>query len=132
MTTPTPAPAPVAPNPSLFETLISVLQTEPALVTNLLGAAAVLIGAFVSTVTQSQEAAIVTIATALITVLTASLAKPVKVSLIAGAVVTGLTAAVAFGLKVPAEDLAIISTAITSVLTLILRAHLTPNVSLPR
>jgi hypothetical protein len=128
MTTPTPvAPA----KPSILERLLAVLQTEPALVTNLLGAAAALLGAFAFHVSQGQEAAIVTIGTGVIAVLTASLARPVKYTVITGAVITGLTAAAAFGLKLTPEVLGMISTALGMLLPSVIgRLHLTPNVHL--
>jgi hypothetical protein len=123
MTTPVPAPAP---NP-----LLNILKTEPALFTALLGAAAALLAAFPVGVSQSQEAAIVTIGTAVITLFNAALARPVTVSLLTGAVATGLTAAAAFGLKLSPEVLAMITTSLGYFLPgFLLRLHLTPNTSL--
>lgn len=129
MVTPTPAPA----RPSPLAEIALVFKTEPALVTNLAGTAAALIAAFGVNVTQVQEAAIVTIASALITIVTAFTAKPVKVSVITGAVVTGLTAAAAFGLKLSPDSLAMVTSALGYLIPgLLLRMHLVPNVALRR
>lgn len=123
------APTPVAP----ASPLTNILQHEPALITALLGAAAALIAAFPVGVSQTQEAAIVTIGTALVAILTAALTKPVSVTLITGAIATGLTAAAAFGLKLSPDVLAMITTAVGYFLPgLLLRLHLTPNVALRR
>jgi hypothetical protein len=128
VTTPvTPAPATQTP----VEKLLFILQSEPALITTLAGSAAALIGAFVVNVGQTQEAAIVTIASALIALITASLAKPVKYSVITGAVVTGLTAAAAFGLKLSPEILGMVATGLGYLLPgIVARLHLTPNILL--
>lgn len=126
---PAPAPAPVRSNP--LEQLLYVLQTEPALVTNLLGAAAALLGAFLFHANQGAEAAIVTIGTGVIAIITASLAKPVKYTVITGAIVTGLTAAAAFGLKLSPDVLGLIATSLGMFLPAVFgRLHLTPNVTL--
>lgn len=108
-----------------------LLRTEPAIFANFLAVAATLIAAFAFTVTQNQEAAIVVISTAVITVLVSALARPVQVPLLVGAVVTGLTAAAAFGLKVQPEVLASFSAALTTVLTLMIRGHVTPLAAKP-
>lgn len=125
-------PTPVAPaQPNVLERLLLVLQTEPALVTTLLGAAAALLSAFAFHVSQDEEAAIVTIGTGVIAILTAALAKPVKYTVITGAVITGLTAAAAFGLKLSPEVLGVISTTLGMLLPgIFARLHLTPNVTL--
>lgn len=119
-------PIPVAPSP------LQLLQEEPALVANFLAAAAILISAFWVQVSQPQEAAITTIATSVAGLLVAFLAHKATVALLVTFVTTGLTAAAAFGLKIPPETLGFIATALTSILSVILRGHLTPVVTLRR
>jgi hypothetical protein len=111
--------------------LEQLLRSEPALFTNFLTVAAALVAAFwVGGVTQIQMSAIVVIGTAVITLASSALARPVQVSLLTGSIVTGLTAAAAFGLKLGPTELAEVTTVLSTILTLILRGHITPTVSL--
>jgi hypothetical protein len=125
------APTPAAESP--IQGLLNFLQAEPALVTSLLAAAAALLAAYSAHVSQAQDAAIVTIGTAAMALLTAALARPISVPIITGSIITGLTAAAAWGLKLSPELLSLLSAALGMTLTALLwRLHLTPNVSVRR
>jgi len=92
-----------------------------------------MVAAYVSHVSQAQEAAIVTIATAAMAIFTAFMARPVSVPIISGAVITGLTAAAAWGLKLSPDVLSLVTSLLGIFLTaLIWRLHLTPSVTLRR
>lgn len=103
---------------STFERL---LKSEPALFTTFLNAAAALLAAFAFSSSQAEQAAIVVIGGALVTVFTGFLTRPVHVAVLAGAVTTGITAAAAFGLKLNAEDLALVATVLSTLSTLAVR-----------
>jgi hypothetical protein len=106
--------------------LLKSVQLEPALVGYVLSTAAALVAAYFSHVTKGQEAAIVTIGTALAAIYTAAMARPVQVPVITGAVSTVLAASAAYGLHLMPAQSATAVAGLSVVLSLLLRQHLTP------
>lgn len=111
--------------------LSAILASEPALISTVLAAAAALVAAYFARVTPTQEAAIVTIGTAVAALLTAALARPVGASVITGSVATVLAASASFGLHLTASQSATTVGAVGIILALMLRHQLTPLSSVP-
>ena len=79
--------------------MIRKLQLNPSVVLYVVNAIVAMVIAWGFKLTQDQTAAIDTIVTGLLSILTAALTRPVVVSTMAAAAITVLTAFAAFGLK---------------------------------
>lgn len=90
------------------------------------GAVAVLAGNLLH-VSSTQEAAITTIATALVTIYSAWRTRPVPASLFTGALTTIVVAAGAFGLHLSAPEIGALVAVISAVMSLVLRQNVTPS-----
>lgn len=99
---------------------------EPAVWLYSINAGVALLVAYGLPLSQGQVAAISTIATALLTVVTAVMTRPVPVSALTAAVGTGLAAAAAFGLNLSADQIGTTVAALSIVLALVLRANVSP------
>jgi hypothetical protein len=78
--------------------------------------------------TSTQEAAVTTITTSVVAVITACKTRPVEVAVITGAVSTIAVASAAFGLHLPASSTATMMTLLGALLSLVLRQAQTPAV----
>ena len=114
----------------MLSKLISVLRTEPSVVMYGLNALLTALVAFGAHASPGQTAAVTTIATAVITIVTAASTRPVAVPLITGAVATIATAAAAFGLHLTSAQIGAAVPLLTVVLSLILRQAVTPVATL--
>jgi hypothetical protein len=104
---------------------------EPAVILYSINAGVALLVAYGLPLSQGQVAAISTIATALLTVVTAAMTRPVPVSALTAAVGTGLAAAAAFGLNLSADQIGTTVAALSIVLALVLRANVSPAQASP-
>lgn len=89
------------------------------------GGLAVFLGSVVH-LTSVQEAAVTTIATALVAVFNALHTQPFAASAFAGALTTILVAGAAFGLHLPAQDIGVGVAVLASIAGLGLRANVSP------
>ena len=109
---------------------VSMLQREPA------AAGYSLVAALVPTLTvwmgwdAKQAAAATAIGTALASIAAAAKARPVSVPLLYGGAVTITTALAAWHLKIPAPDMATVTSLVTVLLGAHMRTQLTPVVAL--
>lgn len=103
-----------------------VFGFEPAAILYGVNAAVALLVAYGLDLSQDQVAAISVIATALLTIVTAAMTRPVVVSSITAAVGTCLTAVAAFGLHLSADQISATVTALSIVLGLLLRQNVSP------
>jgi hypothetical protein len=113
----------------MLKKLWNVLLTEPSV---LVYAASALVTAWVAfgfRASPGQTAAVATIAAALVTIITAFMARPVSVPVITGAVATIATAAAAFGLHLSAAEIGAGVPVLSLVLSLVLRQAVTPLVT---
>lgn len=101
---------------------------EPAVVGWVLDGGLAAAIAFIFHTTNTQTAAITTIAAAVATVITAVKARPVEVGILVGAVATVATAAGAFGLHLTAAQIGAGTAILSGLLALLLRQNLTPKV----
>jgi hypothetical protein len=104
----------------------AAFRYEPALYLYMINSAVALLVAFGLNLTATQSAAISVIATAVLSVVTAALTRPVAVGSITAAVGTGLAAAAAFGLHLSPNQTATGITALSIILALLLRQHVSP------
>lgn len=112
---------------------ITVVKTEPALVTGVIQTVIALLAGTVVALSASQEAAILAVTTAILGLIAAAATRPFQVSALTALTGTIVTLLVGFG--VPHVDPSIVATvnaAITAVASLIVRLHVTPVVLLPR
>lgn len=114
---------------SLWERLRGLLAYEPALVAWAINGGIAAVAGYVAHLSPTQTGAVTTITTALAAVYSAARARPVSVSALTGGVATVITAATAFGLHASADTTALIVTALSGVLGLLLRANVTPAAS---
>lgn len=104
----------------------AAFRYEPALYLYMLNSAVALLVAFGLNLSATRSAAISVIATAILSIVTAALTRPVAVGSITAAVGTGLAAAAAFGLHLSPNQTATGITALSIVLALLLRQHVSP------
>jgi hypothetical protein len=90
------------------------------------GGLAVLLGNLIH-ISSTQEAAVTTIATALVTIFTALKTHPPAVSMLVGAVTTMAVAAGAFGLHLSAAEIGAGAAILSGILGLVLRANVSPK-----
>jgi hypothetical protein len=102
---------------------------DPALYLYYLNAALALVVAFFPGLNLSTtvQAAIITIATAVLTGIGACLVRPIHVSALVAAATTALTAAAAFGLHLSDNRMAALTSGLSIVLPLILRLLVSPS-----
>lgn len=99
---------------------------EPATILYGVNAAVALLVAYGLDLSKDQVSAITLIATALLTVITAAMTRPVVVSSITAAVGTCLAAVAAFGLHLSADQIGASVTVLSIVLALLLRQNVSP------
>lgn len=101
---------------------------EPALYLQLLNAAVALVVAFGLPLSAEMTGAITIIATAVFTIVTAVMTRPIAVSVITGAVQSALIAVAAFGLELHQDQIGAVVTLLAIVLGLLTRQAVTPEV----
>lgn len=111
---------------------IKIFGYEPAVLLYALNAGVALLVAFGLPLSQGQVAAVTTIATAVLSIATAFLTRPVVVPTVTAAVASLLTAAAAFGLHLSANQMGAVVTALSVVLALLLRQNVTPAPAVAR
>lgn len=99
---------------------------EPAVLIYTVNAIVAMLASYGLPLTHSQVAAITTIATAILTITTAAMTRPIVVSTVTAALGTLLTAAAAFGLHLTSNQIGTTVAALSIVLALLLRQHVTP------
>jgi hypothetical protein len=107
------------------------LKLEPAIVLYLLNAGLAVGVSFGVDLSHTQQAAILTIATGVFTIVAAARTRPANVSLITATFATGLTAAATFGLHVNADRIGVLTALLSGILGLVLRVHVSPVVGTP-
>lgn len=111
--------------------LRDVLAYEPALAAFAVnGGLALVLGSLVH-ISSFQEAAVTTIATAVVSVYTAVRTRKVSVSVLTGALTTALVAAGAFGLHWSAQEIGTATAVGSVVVGLLLRQNVSPAASVP-
>lgn len=102
---------------------------DPALYLYYLNAALALVVAFFPGLNLSAtvQAAIITIATAVLAAISALLVRPIHVAVLVAAATTALTAAAAFGLHLSDNRMAALTSALSIVIPLILRLIVDPK-----
>lgn len=110
----------------MLKRILAVFQTEPAVIMYGLSAVLTALVAFGVHASPGQVAAVTTIATGLITIVTAVTTRPVAVPVVTGAVATIATAAAAFGLHLSTAQIGAFVPVLAIVLSLILRQAVTP------
>ena len=105
---------------------MKILGYEPATILYAVNAGVALLVSFGLGLTHDQVGAITVIATAILTIATAVVTRPIVVSTITAAVGSLLTAAAAFGLHLTADQVGSVVTALSIVLALLLRQNVTP------
>lgn len=103
-----------------------IFRREPAVWLYVINSAVALIVAYGVDLSQTQVAAVSTIATAFFAGWAAIITRPFVVSALTGAMSTMLTAAAAFGLHMSADQLSTTVTGLSIVLALVLRANVSP------
>lgn len=116
----------------ILKRLLALIRTEPAVFLNGVAAFASVCAAFGFRASPHQVAAVATIATAVVTIGTAWLARKVSVAAITGAVATIAVASAAFGLHLSAAEIGAAAPLVSLVVGLLLRQALTPVVSMPK
>lgn len=99
---------------------------EPAILLAGLNALLALLVSFGLPLTHPQVAAVTTIATAVLAIVTVLMTRPIVVPTITGAVSTLLTAVAAFGLNLSTDQIGAVVALLSIVLGLILRTNVTP------
>ena len=122
----------MAPQSRIPRRHMKIFGYEPTAILYAVNASVALFVAFGLPMTQTQVAAITTIATAVLTIATAAMTRPVVVSTITGAAATILTAIAAFGLHLTTNQTGAAVTALSIVLALLLRQHVSPAPALVR
>lgn len=117
---------------SLWDKLVNVLKTEPNEVLYCLNALLAMLVAWGVQATPTQTGAILTIATAVITIITTAMTRPVQIALITGAATTVLTAAATFGFHLSTAQISTGVTVLSIVLALLLRQNVTPVANLAK
>jgi hypothetical protein len=111
---------------------VKIFGYEPAVWLYALNAGVALLVAYGLPMSHGQVAAVTTIATAVLTVVTALMTRPIDVSALTAAVGTGLAAAAAFGLHLSADMVGTTVAALSIVLALVLRQNVSPAPALKR
>lgn len=111
---------------------MKIFGYEPAVLLYALNAGVALLVAFGLPLSQSQVAAVTTIATAVLSIATAIMTRPIVVSTITAAVASLLTAGAAFGLHLSANQTGAVVTALSIGLALLLRQNVSPAPALAR
>jgi hypothetical protein len=104
---------------------------EPAMIVYAVNAAVALVVAFGANLSHDQVAAVTTVTTAVLAIVTAVLTRPIVVSTITGAVGTALAAVAAFGLHLSADQIGATVTALSIALALLLRSNVSPAATAP-
>jgi intracellular septation protein A len=99
---------------------------EPALYVSVLNAALAAAVAYGLPLNSTQTAAVITVATAVLAMVTAVMTRPVEVSALTGAGVTLVTALGAFGLHLTQDQLGTAVALVSILLGLVLRGHVSP------
>lgn len=111
---------------------MKIFGYEPAIYLYALNSGVALLVAYGLPLNHGQVAAVTVVATAILTVITAFLTRPVDVSALTAAVGTGLVAAAAFGLHLTTDQIGSTVAALSLVLALVLRANVSPVPALSR
>lgn len=111
---------------------MKIFGYEPAVWLYALNAGVALLVSYGLPLSHGQVAAVTTIATAVLTVVTALMTRPIDVSALTAAVGTGLVAAAAFGLHLSADQVGTTVAALSIVLALVLRQNVSPAPALRR
>lgn len=99
---------------------------EPAIILAGLNALVALLVSFGLPLTHPQVAAITTIATAVLAIITVLMTRPIVVPTITGAVGTLLTAVAAFGLHLSTDQIGAVVALLSIILGLVLRMNVIP------
>jgi hypothetical protein len=106
--------------------VLRILKAEPAVILYAINAGLALAITFGLDLTKTQEAATLTIISAVLTLAAAALTRPLTVSVITGALATGLTAAGAFGLHLTSDQVGSVVSVVSLLLMHVLRANVSP------
>jgi hypothetical protein len=106
--------------------ILAVIKGEPTVLLYSLNAVVALAVSFGLHLGHNQEAAVMTIAAAVLTMTTAAFTRPIAVSALTGGLVTALTAAGTFGLHLTTSQVGSLVTVVTIVLMHTLRANVSP------
>jgi hypothetical protein len=109
-----------------MNSILRVIKTEPTVLLYSLNAVVALAVSFGLHLGHTQEAAVMTLAAAVLTAVTAAATRPVAVSALTGALATALTAAGTFGLHLTVQQTGTLVTVVTLVLMHGLRASVSP------
>lgn len=109
---------------------LSLIKTEPALVTNAVQAMAGIIVAFGAGLTTDQTGAILAVTAAVLTAITAAMTRPLQVSAFTGLATSAAVLAVSFGVHLPAGGVASVNLLITALFAVLTRAQVTPVATL--
>ncbi len=120
----------IAPQPRTLRRHIKIFGYEPTAILYAVNVSVALFVAFGLPLTQ--VAAVTTIATAVLIIATAAMTRLVVVSTITGAAATIVTAIAAFGLHLTTDQTGTVVTALSIVLALLLRQHVSPAPALVR
>ena len=117
---------------NLVRKIVSLVANESAIVLYALSALVTAWVAFGFRASPAQTAAVATIGTAVVAIVTAFATRPVSVPVITGAVATIATASAAFGLHLTSAQIGAAVPVLSLVLSLVLRQAVTPLVTLKR
>jgi hypothetical protein len=106
--------------------VLTLIRGEPTVLLYSLNAVVALAVSFGLHLGHTQEAAVMTLAAAVLTMVTAAATRPVAVSALTGALATALTAAGTFGLHLTAQQTGSLITVVTLVLMHGLRGSVSP------
>ena len=106
--------------------VISLIRSEPAVILYAASAVLTAVITFGCRATPGQAAAVATIATAAVTIITALTTRPVTIPVVTGAVATIATAAGAFGLHLTTDQIGAAVPVLSIILALVLRQNVTP------
>jgi hypothetical protein len=113
------------------KSFLSLIKTEPALITGVVQAVLALLAGTVFTFTAAETGAVLAVTTAVLALVAAIATRPFRVAALTGFVTAVVTLLIAFG--VPHVQPGIVSTlnaAIVAVFMLIVRLHVTPLATL--
>lgn len=111
---------------------MKIFGYEPTAIMYAINAGVALLVSFGLGLTHDQVGAITVVATAVLTITTAVMTRPIVVSTVTAAVGSLLTAAAAFGLHLTADQVGSVVTALSIVLALLLRQNVSPAPALVR
>lgn len=125
MTTPAPA-------ANAEARILAVIRTEPALLMTLLQVALAVVASLGLHLSAHQAGAVLGLGAAVLAVIPAALARPVKVSAFSGLIAAGVTVLAAFGVHgITPGTVAALSALLAAGMGTVLRVHLTPAANLP-